>query len=94
MTNFRPKMTISESETGSVYFFQHDSQEFLQYVLEGLHNEMNRSEQPKKPVNPPKPVEPSKPVEPPKPEEQNGNDEHQQNGEVRCSEFFTTKKMF
>ena len=28
--------------------FQHDSQEFLQYVLEGLHSEMNRAELPVK----------------------------------------------
>ena len=60
----------SNPETAMTFSSQHDSQEFLQYMLEGIHNEMNRSEQP-----PPKKKEAAKKPEVKKEAEveQNGN---------------------
>ena len=54
-------------------FDQHDSQEFLQYALEGMHNELNRAP----PLPPPK----LKPQPPPK--TTNEEEEEEQEGEVR-----------
>ena len=42
MTRFAPKFSGYD---------QHDSQEFLQYALEGLHNELNRVAKKKQPSN-------------------------------------------
>lgn len=71
-------LKTNSSLGNSLIFLQHDSQEFLQYVLEGLHNEMNRSEQP-----PPKKKEAAKKPEVKKEaEEQNGNGNPDEKPEV------------